>query len=76
MKTVFKFLFLSFLLSQSSFSQTKIDYFKKVVDSTKSKELKLNSLDSLIQLTKNKDLKAYANYIETFVAEAIIATKI
>lgn len=59
------------LINHTVNSQFKENYFLKVLDSTTSKELKLNTLDSLLIIYETKDVKAFAKYTETFINEAI-----
>lgn len=51
--------------------QNKTEYFKSIIDTTKSTELKLKTLDSLIKYTKRKDLSSFAFYSEAYVNEAL-----
>lgn len=66
-------LFTLFLaISFFTFSQRNEDYYQKIIDTTKNKELKLASLDSLIHNVRNqKDLKKFADRTEQFVDLAL-----
>ena len=65
-------LYIFVFLYSFSYSQNKDDYFQKIIDTTKNKELKLASLDSLIRNQKNiKDLSAFADRTELYVDLAI-----
>lgn len=65
-------LYIFVFLYSFSYSQNKEDYFQKIIDTTKNKELKLSSLDSLIRNQKNPtDLKAFADRTELYVDLAI-----
>ncbi|WP_347174205.1 ATP-binding protein [Polaribacter uvawellassae] len=68
----FKTTLLLLLISQSVFSQKNEDYFLKIIDTTKNKELKLASLDSLIYNTnRQKNLDNFADRTEQYVDLAI-----
>lgn len=59
-------------ISFFTFSQKNEDYYQKIIDTTKNKELKLASLDSLIHDVRNqKDLNKFAKRTEQYVNLAI-----
>lgn len=59
-------------MSSYSYAQKNEDYYLRIIDTTKNKELKLASLDSLIHDVRNqKDLKKFANRTEQYVNLAI-----
>lgn len=65
-------LLLWMLYSTFSFGQSKIDYFKSIVDTTSNVQLKLASLDSLVLFYKRtKKLDSSARYVEVFVDFAL-----
>lgn len=66
---IFKILFI--IVHVSVFAQQKESHFLTIVETTANQKLQLSSLDSLIQLTKNKKLKEFAKYTERYVALAI-----
>jgi signal transduction histidine kinase len=60
------------LWSLLSVSQTKVDYFKQVIDTTSSLDLKLQSLDSLVFIHKKADqFETSAKYTEQFINLAL-----
>lgn len=67
-----KIAFILIFLSQSVFSQKNEGYFLKIIDTTKNKELKLASLDSLIyRINDQKNLENFADRTELYVDLAI-----
>jgi len=68
---LFKFQYLFLVLQFSVFAQQKESHFLNIVDTTTNQQLQLSSLDSLLQLTKNKNLESFARYTEKYVALAI-----
>ena len=74
MKPLKIFQILTFLLSfQFSYTQSKEAYFEKIIDTTANKQLKLNSLDSLIHNPNNQpDLNKFAKRTEQYVNLAIV----
>jgi len=68
---IYKFLFIILVAQVSVFAQQKEHRFLKIVTTTTNQQLKLSSLDSLLQLTKNKKLADFAKYTEKYVALAI-----
>ena len=66
-----KFLFIILFVQTAMFAQQKENHFLNIVNTTTNKKLQLSSLDSLIQLTKNKKLESFARYTEKYVALAI-----
>ena len=61
-------LFLS--ISSPFFGQNDIGYYQSVIDTTKNNELKLSSLDSLIQLTKKALGTPFIDYSKQYIAHA------
>ena len=63
---------LVFLISLSSFSQKKDEYFLSILDSAKTNVIRLNALDSLSNNYKNpNNFEDFADYVEKFVDLAI-----
>lgn len=61
-----------FLISLSTFSQNKEIYFLNILDTTKTKRIEMNTLDSLsTYYKKNNKFNEYAKYAELFVNLAI-----
>ncbi len=44
-----------------------IEYFKKVLDTTQNDQIKLEALDSLVNLTKNDETNEYVSFSEQFI---------
>lgn len=71
MKLIIKISLFFFLSSYTVYSQNKVEYYKSVIDTTKSNEIELNALDSLIKYTRGSDLASFADYSETYVNKAL-----
>ena len=75
MKPRFRLLFICFFFVYNAFAQNKIEYYQSVIDTTTNKDLKLNTLDSLIKYSKRSDLNSFAKYSEEYVNQALSDNK-
>ncbi len=72
MKTLFYAVLLLLLCPMLAVGQNTIEDYKKIIDSTTNKELKLASLDSLIGFyKKEKKIDLSSNYVEQYVKFAL-----